>query len=168
MTAGTAQNPVPAWGATNNFVHPRGPVFSPDTGAFADRQLITETIHRYGWGYDERREDVLGACFTEDAVFLGSVAGSFDVGPHEGRARIVDWLKAFWETQVDQRRHCVLNIVIDDLTEASATVLAFLLLTGAENGVARVVTTGFYRIRMAKQEGRWRIAHFFAGFDTGF
>jgi len=168
MTAVPAQNPVPAWGAGNGFVDLRAPIVSLSAEELADRQLILETINRYGWAYDERREDVLVDCFTEDGVFDGSVAGGFDVGPHEGRDEVVRWLKGFWDTQVDQRRHCVMNVVIDDLTDDGANVLAYMLLMGAENGVARLITTGFYRIRMAKQDGTWRIAHIFGGFDTGF
>jgi len=168
MTTEDIQDPVPSWGSINNFVTLGGPVVSPEIDRLADRQLISETVSRYAWAFDERRKDVLTACFTETVTFAGSVAGNLDVGPFEGRATVVEWLAAFWDTQVEQRRHCVLNVVVEDLTASSANALGFLLLTAAENGAVRVVTTGFYRLRMAKQDGAWRIDHFFAGFDAGF
>jgi len=168
MTAVSTLNPVPAWAAGSGLVDLRKPSASLGVKEVGDRQLIVETINRYGWAYDERREDVLADCFTDDAVFDGSVAGGFAVGPYEGRAAVVGWLKGIWGTQTDQRRHCVLNVLIDDLTDHSASVLAYALITGAENGVARLVTTGFYRIRMAKQDGIWRIARLFGGFDSAF
>ena len=168
MTSVPILNPVPAWAAGGGLVNLRKPSASLGLKDVGDRQLIVETINRYGWAYDERCEDVLANCFTDDAVFDGSVAGGFDVGPYEGRVAIVAWLKGIWDLQTDQRRHYVLNALIDDLTDNSAAVLAYALITGAENGVARLVTTGFYRIRMAKQDGIWRIARIFGGFDTAF
>ncbi|OHV89884.1 hypothetical protein ORS3428_29935 [Mesorhizobium sp. ORS 3428] len=110
---------------------------------------------------------MIAACLTATAVFSGSVAGNFVVGPYEGRTRILQWLKTLWETQADQRRHCMMNILVDDLSGLSAVVLASLFLTGAENGLARVIATGFYRFQMANEEGVWRIADIYAGLDTG-
>lgn len=168
MTSVPTQSPVPAWGTSNAFVELRAPG-GPLTGEqLADRELIRETVARYGWAYDERREDVLGACFAEDATFTATIAGATDMGPFEGRAAIVEMLKGVWETQTDQRRHCVLNLIIDDLTADRATVHCYIAVTAAENGVARLMMTGFYRNRMSKADGVWRIAEFFGGFDTEF
>ncbi|HWI22475.1 MAG TPA: nuclear transport factor 2 family protein [Baekduia sp.] len=167
--AASPLNPVPAWGAANGLIDLRKPVSTSSSEEALDRLLIAETVNRYGMAYDERREDVLSDCFTEDGVFDGSVAGAFEVGPYEGRDAVVQWLKDIWETQADQRRHCVLNLIVDDLAPESATVTAYMVLTGAENGAARLITTGFYRLNMAKEDdGIWRIAHFSAGFDAAF
>jgi hypothetical protein len=44
-----------------------------------DRWLISDTLSKYVWGYDEGDFTLLGDAFTEDAVACGKVA-STDTG----------------------------------------------------------------------------------------
>lgn len=165
MTA-TEQNPAPSWGKDLGILNVGAPVAGDAVGA-TDRALILETMNRYGWAYDERDATALAGCFTEDIVFEGSVAGTIPVGPYNGRDALMEWLLAFWEVQTDQRRHNVVNLVVNDLTADTAVALSYLLLTAAENGQMRAVTTGFYKTDMVKeQDGVWRIRRFYAGFDA--
>jgi SnoaL-like domain len=168
--------PVPAWG------HGRGvldlQIQSAFESAFAstspprppelERALLEERPARYCWGYDERRLDVLEDCFTEDAVWLGTVAGGDAVGPLQGREAIVRWLTEFWPHQHHQARHVLMNTVIESVDAQTASTLSYLLLASARRGRAKIETTGFYRMSLVSTAGDWKIARLFAGFDAPF
>lgn len=162
------RSPEPAWATKNSKVDLRAPGNELRSELVADRLSIADTVARYSWAYDERRIDILSRCFTEDARFHGSVAGEVEFGPYEGSEAITQWLKSIWESQSDQRRHCVMNLVIDDLGSHSATASAFVLISAAENGAVRLATTGIYRFAMKKDAEGWRIATMFVGLDVGF
>lgn len=132
------------------------------------RALIAERPARYCWGYDERRPELLEDCFTEDAVWEGDVGAAQAVGPIQGRQAIVDWLTSFWPHQSDQRRHILLNTLIERQAAAEATTLSYLLLLSAKGDRVSLETTGFYRLELVGSEGGWRIRHLFAGFDAPF
>ena len=157
--------PTPAWAHTGSFIElGRG----PNAGDPAARLAILERIHRYCWGYDERRLDELMDCFTENAVWEGNVMGETRVGPIEGRAAIGEWLSGFWPVQRDQRRHMILNAIVEAQTEETATVMTYLLLLGARHAEVSLETMGFYRYTVERDGGAWRISHLFAGFDAPF
>jgi SnoaL-like domain len=169
MTTEVQQTPSPSWGRTNGFVA-FGDTQAPlgDT-AVADRLRILDALDRYAWSYDERNIPALENGFSENAVWEGSVAGEFAIDPIEGRQAISDWLQGHMAAQQDQRRHNILNVVFVFQEEATAELIAYLLLTSASAGKVGVVTTGFYRLRFAKSEaGAWEIEYMFGGFDSPF
>jgi hypothetical protein len=128
-----------------------------------------QTAHRYAWAYDERELGVLADVFNEDAVFEAIVADGEPIEPLRGRAAVVTWLKGHMAAQHDQRRHNMLNPVVLVEEPNEAVVCAYLLLTAAEDGLVRLVTTGTYRLRMTRTaEAPWRIAQITAGFDRPF
>ncbi|MFV0435051.1 MAG: nuclear transport factor 2 family protein [Leucobacter sp.] len=145
-----------------------GPV-TLNESSVEDRLAILDVINRYGWAYDERQMEALGDAFTEDAVWLGSVRGEFPIDPVATRQGIVDWLRGHMDSQSDQRRHNILNVVVTEQSDSSARVLTYLLLTSVgEEGVG-VVTTGVYDIALRKSEQQgWQIERFFGGFDAPF
>lgn len=157
--------PAPGWASAHDLVRVGPPVAASESVA-AERSLVIETLNRYCWGYDQRDADVFAGCFTEDLLFEGSIGGTEIVEPVEGRGAFIEYLEGFWDEQPDQRRHLAMNPVVNDLDGESATVLSYLLLTTAEDGAMRPMTTGFYKAAMVKQDGVWRIRHFFVGFDT--
>lgn len=159
--------PEPGWGRTTGQVRV-GRLSHGDAGGALDRLEIAERIYRYGWGYDERDRELLGDCFTDDGVWEGSIMGQQPLGPFTGRDEIVAWLTTFWDEQTDQRRHRFSNLIVQDLTETSATAHAYLLLTAATNGTVTPVTTGPYRFELARQDDSWRIARLIANFDVPF
>lgn len=161
-------DPTPAWGHAGGFLDLSPPRPLVGAEAVADRLMILDRLHRYAWGYDERRADLLRECFWEDGVWEGDVMGRTPIGPFEGVERIVSWLADFWPVQRDQRRHMFLTPVVEDQEPASATVVSYMQLLGASDASVRLETTAFYRVRMRKAEGLWRIAHLFAGFDAPF
>jgi hypothetical protein len=164
----TSQHPQPGWAAQSGHVR-MGPATADDEAArVADRLSIAERVHRYGWGYDERDRALLGDCFTTDGIWEASIMGVDQIGPYEGRDAVVAFLTEFWRVQTDQRRHIFTNIVLTEVTEATAVAHAYLLLTASSAGTMTPVTNGPYRLEMRKENGVWRIARLTAGFDAPF
>lgn len=168
MTDAEDAGPTPAWGHAVGALAMRRPIVPQERSPAIERCLITERPSRYCWGYDERRADLLGECFTQEAVWEGTVAGAQRVGPLTGREKIIDWLTEFWPHQHHQPRHVLLNTVIEEQSENYARTLSYLLLTTARRGEVALSTTGFYRLELARVGGSWQIVHLFAGFDAPF
>ena len=125
-----------------------------DTGA---RLEIMETLNRYAWGYDSRDLDLMGGSFAVNGSFDIQLAGNDGWGPFQGRQAIVEWLAEIMQSQTDQRRHCVTNIIFREIGETTALVESYLLLTAVENGELRIVCTGTYHDRMVVEDGQWLI-----------
>lgn len=164
----TTLRPEPAWAAKSGHVSLVAQQGDDDPVRAADRVLIAERVHRYGWGYDERNAELLGDCFTDDGVWEGSIMGVDAVGPFVGRAAVVEFLTDFWKVQTDQRRHIFTNVIVESLSGDRAVALAYLLLTASAEGVMTPVTAGPYRLELRKDGGVWRIARLVAGFDAPF
>jgi hypothetical protein len=162
-----APRPAPAWAHGAGLIELGDGVTGEDWSA-RDRLLILERIHRYCWGYDERRLDQLIDCFTDDAVWEGNVMAETPIGPIDGREAIAAWLSGFWQHQRDQRRHMILNAIVEEQSRDSATVWTYLLLMSASSAQAQIETTGFYRYTVERTDDVWRINHLFAGFDAPF
>ncbi len=160
--------PEPGWARATGHVSLGPPAPADDGSSMLDRLLVVERIARYGWAFDERDRAALADCFTPDGTWGGSVMGQQTIGPHSGRAAVVDFLAGFWETQRDQRRHLFTNVVLGELTPATATAHAYLLLTSTEDAELSAVSAGPYRFTLSKDGGVWRIQRLSAGFDRPF
>jgi len=160
--------PLPAWAHACGMLELRESRRPINSDALADRLLCMERIARYCWAYDERRLDQLAACFTDDGIWEGNVLGCVPVGPFTGRARIGEWLSGFWPHQKDQRRHMLLNTIVEEQTNDSVLTLSYLQLLSSDSKRVQLETTGFYRVTYARVEDQWRIARLTAGFDAPF
>lgn len=167
MSGDNGLRPTPGWARSAGQSQVTGGV-DGSVGSAVDRILIAERIYRYGWGYDERNRELLADCFTEDAVWEGSVMGLEPVGPFEGRDAIVAFLCTFWDAQDDQRRHVFTNVVVDALSDTDATAHAYLVLTSAGDATFQPVTSGPYRLNFRKESDGWRITHLIGGWDAPF
>lgn len=157
--------PQPAWASRTGLVHvaPRPPA------GLGAAQALQDRLHRYCWGFDERRRDVLVDTFTADAVWVGEVMGETTIGPHRGRDTVLAWLAAFWEHQRDQRRHVVTNFVLEELQDSTASAMAYLLLVGTRNASVALEAAGLYRVEYRLEpDDVWRISRLIAGFDAPF
>jgi hypothetical protein len=157
----------PAWAHTAGFIALGEPAPVPSTlEELADRDLARESALRYSYAYDERRLDVLRSLLTEDAKFSISISGT-DAQSVEGRETVVDWLADIMESQDDQRRHVVSNVIIENLSADEAVIVTYLAIFSVKE-TAQLATTGFYRFDLEKQDGVWRISHIFDGLDRPF
>ena len=131
-------------------------------------QQITERVYRYGWSFDERRADLLRACFTENASWSGTIAGVDDVEAVHGRDTIVTWLSGFWGRQTDQRRHHMMSVSVTMKDDDHADACSSLLLTSVSGSSLAIVLTSFYRFDLERSNDAWRISNLFEGCDVPF
>ena len=94
--------------------------------------------------------------------------GQVSIGPFEGREAIVDWLGKFWPHQRDQRRHMLLNTIVEEQTDDTAITLSYLLLMASTGEVVSMESMGFYRTVYRRQDLYWQISRLTAGFDKPF
>jgi hypothetical protein len=159
---------LPAWAHACGMLDLQESQRPTDSAALCDRMLCMERIARYCWAYDERRADLLAACFTEDGVWEGNVLGKTAVGPFVGRERIREWLCGFWPHQRDQRRHMLLNTIVEAQVAGSVVTLSYLLLMSSDSRRVNLETSGFYRVLHRRVGEQWQIASLSAGFDAPF
>ena len=162
------QTSISAWAHRAGLLGLCSPVPVKDRCEASDRAAFCERIARYCWAYDERRIEQLGECFTPDAIWEGSVLGQIPIGPFEGREAIVDWLGKFWPHQKDQRRHMLLNTIVEEQTRETAVTLSYLLLMASTGEALSMESMGFYKTTYRWQDSVWRIARLTAGFDKPF
>lgn len=123
----------------------------------ADRGQINDVLNRYAWGYDENKLDVIGECFTADAVFSMRIADGDLIGPFEGREAILGLMKGSLESQTDQRRHVTTNVFFESDERDAAEVMSYLTLISVADGRLNVLSSGWYRDRFVLDGDRWRI-----------
>jgi hypothetical protein len=157
---------VPAWGRSGG--HFSLGASRPDLArSVAEPQEIVEVIHRYGMAYDERDLEVLRSTLADDATWQGTIGGE-PLPKVEGGDAIVTWLAGIMEGQRDQRRHLVVNPVIEDLARDSARIVTYIVVTAASGLGVSIATSGFYDVSLIRRSGRWQIRTFIAGFDVSF
>jgi hypothetical protein len=156
---------LPGWAHHCGALTLGGGVASIDAG---DARLVIERVARYCWAYDERRADLLADCFTADGIWEGNVLDKVPIGPFTGRERILKWLTEFWPHQHDQRRHMLLNNLVESLDAGNAVTLSYLLLMSSDGLTPKLECTGFYRCELRREAGVWRIGRMTACFDAPF
>jgi hypothetical protein len=159
--------PMPAWGHSSGILD----LGSADVWGDIPALLVAEAqqcVNRYGWAFDERREDILREVFTEDAVWEASVMDETPVGPFEGRDAVIGWLSRFWGVQKDQRRHAFTNFIVDKHTDDQMTAYCYLQLLGSTRASSRFEVAGFSRAQLVRVGPRWAISRYTAGFDAPF
>jgi hypothetical protein len=157
----------PAWSSRAGYLHPQGAQPVPASlSELADRYAIQDSVLRYSYAYDEHNRSALRELLTENATYAYTVSGS-PLTEITGRDTLVAWLGDIMNSQPDQRRHIMTNVVIDELQRDHATVAAYSTLFSVR-AQAVLVTTGFKRFELVKDADRWRIAYILDGLDRSF
>src|SRR2546430_1309704 len=88
--ASSGTQPRQAWAHVDKKISMR-PLEAADWSpeAVAARLQIQEAFHRFGTAHDEARADVVGSCFTQDAVFEVAQGQGEAFVHYEGRAEII-------------------------------------------------------------------------------
>ena len=139
--------------------------------SLADKQAITEVIHRYCRAIDRCDGDLLSNCFHADSTH--------DHGPYAGPS--ADFCKFALQllAQVGTTQHQAGNILIDlrgDIAYAETYWVAYhrILADGPREGAGVLVSRGMdedlfiggrYIDRFERRSGEWRIAHRFGIHD---
>lgn len=122
------------------------------------RAEIENVLGRAAWGYDENDVDLVAAQFCENASMTLQIGREGDtIGPFEGREAIRTLHADSLAAQTDQRRHNVSNLLITEETAETASTVCNLTLLSIENGVAKVLSSGWYRDELVRQGGDWLI-----------
>ncbi|MCF8474012.1 MAG: nuclear transport factor 2 family protein [Emcibacter sp.] len=124
----------------------------------ADKLLIQELLNRASYALDVQNLEQIKSCFTQDARMVVNIAGGTVVGPFEGRETIMKLMADSIDAQTDVRKHVISNILFEEVTGSNVHVTSNLTLFGTENGVVRLITTGFYHDQLKKIDGKWGIA----------
>jgi 3-phenylpropionate/cinnamic acid dioxygenase small subunit len=120
---------------------------------FGDRAAIQDLLARYARALDLRDFDAVGACFTPDAhaEYSGVVL-------EPGVESILRHLRGI--SSIPASTHLIGNVLIDfhrDVADVSSQAVVHLVLSRGE--APRVRVRGlFYRDRVVRQDGAWRIA----------
>ena len=158
----------PSWGHIDEVIHLNQDQTLVSKEMLADRVLIAERMHRYGWAFDERQEEALGECFTESAIWQANIMGTSTIGPFNGKSEIMNFMKGFWPNQLDQRRHNITNVIVESQSEKAVSIMAYLVLMSASEKGLKPVTTGFYKVEMLKLDDIWKIQNLLVGFDLSY
>ncbi len=122
-----------------------------------DKFAILEVLSRSAYAYDERKLDMLEACFTSDAAFGIQIAGVEEpIGPFEGIEAIMGLYRGSLEAQTDVRRHIVSNAFFESDGD-EPVVISNLTLFATENGEAKLLCTGVYHDQMKRTDNGWCI-----------
>jgi SnoaL-like domain len=134
--------------------------------ALAARLQIQEAFYRFGTGHDEARADVVGSCFTEDAVFEVAQGQGEPFVHYQGRAEIMRRIGAIVAEQADQRRHCITNVLVESLTAGTASAIAYGIVPVAADGLTLGATVLYVGDLVREVDGCWRFSYFYIGMDN--
>lgn len=155
--------PVPAWVDRTGLIQVDGSPLIVDPITY---QRVIDRFHRYCWGFDERRLDILSDCFTEDATWVASSMGETTIGPFIGKRAVLEWLTRYWEVQRSQRRHVITNVVVSAVTSTTTCVAGYLSLYGTRHATSQLESVGVYELMCRTDGDVMRIATLTAGFDA--
>jgi hypothetical protein len=121
-------------------------------------EAIVNVLYSWALGYDEREVDRMAACFSENATMTLEIPGQPTMGPFVGHAEVMRHFTDHHAIQSDQRRHIVVNPIVNVISETSATATSILTLGVNDDDGVRIQATGVYRDRLVALDGVWRIA----------
>lgn len=138
--------------------------WSPE--AVAARMQISEAFSRFGVAHDEARTDVVGSCFTQDAVFEVAQGQGVAFVHYEGRETIIARLTGIIAEQGDQRRHAMTNVLVESLTSDTASAIAYGVVSVAADGLTLGATVLYVADLKKEADGVWRFSYFYIGMDN--
>jgi hypothetical protein len=130
--------------------------------SLAARYEIEDLFARWGVAHDEGRMDVIASLFTADAEFR-VVEGPDVKVRFQGRESIVAEIQRVFTFQNDQRRHCVTNVIIDNLVDGSADAVAFCICT--VDGL-KLAASVIYSAKCQVENGAFKFASLMIGLDS--
>ena len=134
----------------------------------SDKLAIQELLSRAAYAFDERKLDILEACFTPDASMLIDITAVGEVGPFDGREAIMQLMKDTIAAQTDVRRHVISNFFFEAEMYKSGRVVSSVVVFSVENGEINVIISGIYRDDVVRRNGEWQISHRHLDLDLPF
>ena len=156
------------WGYAHGLTNVQPPSIPAGLEQSVDRLVIHEVVAAYCWSVDEQQYDLMTQVLTEDFDFQGCIAGVAPLDHITRAADLVTWLQAWLPTRSDQLRHSASNVIVTEQTDTAADVYSYVTLNSATPEALTPLATAFYHFTLVKQDGAWRIATIFSGFDRAF
>ena len=128
----------------------------------SNKMAIAEALTQYPYHWDFKRGESFADLFTEDAVMERWRQGSFIEGSRVlGKTAIFEYAKNAHSGRLADRqtRHHFSNLVFLKISDSNAITENMALITHqtAEDAVARIASSGIYRISWEKSAGGWKI-----------
>lgn len=131
----------------------------------AEIQAIEEVYYRWAIYYDEGRQDLLNSILTEDVEVTVLLGGTEPIGVFTGIEAVAGYNNTSLEAQLDQRRHMMTNVLVDSLTENTATATAFGLVIGAKDGLSLGALVVYPAELVKGEDGVWRFSRLTIAID---
>jgi ketosteroid isomerase-like protein len=165
QAAAVPTSPRQAWAHRDGRIalHKQGA--GPRTVPAATTLAIQDAFSRFGMAHDEVQFEVLRSLFTEDAVLEVADGSGTPFQVVKTRDAIVANFANVLGQQVDQRRHCITNVLIESLKGNLAQALAYGIVTVAADGLLLGATVYYSADLRREADGLWRFARFFIGMD---
>jgi hypothetical protein len=163
--AGKATEPRQGWATQDGAIRLLAPGKIRSTYDPLSYILIHEAFSRFGIAHDEVQGEILHALFTDDALVQTAKGHGEPFQQIHGRQAIVSNFLNVLSQQRDQRRHCMTNVLIQDLTQETASAIAYGVVTTAADGL-RIGASVFYSADLRRAEaGHWRFTRLYIGMD---
>lgn len=134
----------------------------------AQKLEIHELLSRAAYAFDERDVAGLQQCFAPEANMLVTIADGQTFGPFNGREAIMGLMTASLDAQTDMRRHVISNFIFEEQGDDQARVLSSVVVTSAEEGSIKLVTSGAYNDLVVRSDDGWQIADRKLKLELGF
>ncbi|NTF97926.1 nuclear transport factor 2 family protein [Agrobacterium rhizogenes] len=142
---------------------PRRPFIAGDDTIFL---AVADVFARYGIAHDEADMTAMEDLFVADATLEVSLSGP-PFQRIDGRPRILDNFSAVLQTQSDQRRHCITNLVVTSDGPDAADTQAYGLVSAAAGRELQLAAACAYYARLVREDdGLWRFARLWIGMDN--
>ncbi|EUB98163.1 hypothetical protein PMI07_006477 [Rhizobium sp. CF080] len=159
------QAPSRGWASGFGLLAPRArrPLTASDTLIIME---VTDVFARYGIAHDEADMATMEDLFTADATLEVSLGGP----PFQrisGRPEILKNFLTVLETQADQRRHCITNLIVTSNEPDAADAHAYGLVSAAAGRELQLAAACAYQARLAREnDGLWRFKRLWIGMDN--
>lgn len=130
-----------------------------------DIRAIEEAFYRWAYFYDEGRSDLLPSLLTDDVEVVVLLGSAEPLGTFNGIPAVAEYNDSTMDTQLDQRRHLISNVLVDSLDDTSASANAFGLVIAAADGLSLGAMVVYDADLTRGDDGIWRFARLVIAID---
>ena len=123
-----------------------------------DRIAIKNVIDAYGVYWDTNQLDKWLSIFTDDALDSRVIDNKESISKIKANSKMYQERMSYFIKNKMQRRHMMANTLFTNQTNSSVDVEQYMMLiTTNSNSNTEIVTPIFYKFRLEKNDGIWKI-----------